>query len=578
MGRTSGASRFGSQEQQQVPRFAERYDIVRLLKEGSGVTTYLAVDSVTAEKVVLKTCATETLPVGAQARFVNETHVLRELSGLGVCSLHDAGQTDGHLFLAQVYVPGETLEVVLRAGPLSAPKVISIGLALASALDLAHSAGVTHRDVKPANVIVNPADAGGEYASVTLIDFGLARSPWLDESIRDEPVGTARYLSPEAAGLLPGEADERSDLYALGVVLFESLTGHPPFQGATVGELLRHHLSTPVPELTGAREPIPTALAALVQRLLRKDPNERYQSAAAVATDLAQIQAAMRAGDCDPAVVIGRHDHRITLTDPEFVGREAELASLTSTAAGLQAGHGGIVLVESESGGGKTRLLAEVAVRAGEAGVAVLCGQGVALGGQRPFALLHGVVEDLLAELKADHPWREALAGELTDVAPSIVLAFPALAPLLGCPPDPDAGSQQFGELRSLAGIRRLFDALADPVRPTLIILDDCQWADALTVRLLTELYADPVHAPRNLGVIAAFRPEEVPADHPLRRVRAMQRMHLGPLTPRAIALLAESMAGQLPPDAIATVARLADGNPFMAAAVLRGLAEAQAI
>ncbi|HKC27673.1 MAG TPA: hypothetical protein VKB75_06640, partial [Jatrophihabitans sp.] len=86
------------------------------------------------------------------------------------------------------------------------------------------------------------------------------------------------------------------------------------------------------------------------------------------------------------------------------------------------------------------------------------------------------------------------------------------------------------------------------------------------------------MHAPRNLGVIAAFRPEEVPADHPLRRVRSMQRMHLGPLTPRAIALLAESMAGQLPPDAIATVARLADGNPFMAAAVLRGLAEAQAI
>jgi PAS domain S-box-containing protein len=577
--RTSDASGLGSQAgRQQLARFAERYDIVKLLKDGSGVTTYLAVDSATAYQVVLKTCAVSALPAGARARFLNETRVLRELSGLGLCGLHDAGQTGTHLYLAQQYVAGETLEAVLRSGPLSIAGALSVGVALASALDLAHSAGVTHRDVKPANVIVDEAGADGRLESVTLIDFGLARSPWLDESIREELVGTARYLSPEAAGLLPREADERSDLYALGVVLFESLTGRPPFQGATVGEVLRHHLSTRVPELTGAREPIPTALTAVVQRLLRKDPSERYQSAAAVAADLVQILAARRSGDPDPAVVIGRHDHRVTLTDPAFVGRETELASLTSIVTGLDAGRGGIVLVEAESGGGKSRLLAEVAARAAEAGVAVLSGQGVALGGQRPFALLHGVVDDLLAELDADATRRDELARELEDVAPSIVLALPRLAALLGTPASVDAGPEQFGELRSLGGIRRLFDALADATRPTLIILDDCQWSDALTVRLLTELFADPAHAPRHLGVITAFRSEEVPNDHPLRRVRAVQRIHLGPLTRRSIALLAESMAGQLPPDAIATVARLADGNPFMAAAVLRGLVEAEAI
>ncbi len=102
--------------------------------------------------------------------------------------------------------------------------------------------------MKPANIIVSGT---GRIEQVTLVDFGLSRSPWLDESIRDDLVGTVRYLAPEAAGALAAPADERSDLYAVGVVLFECLTGSPPFPGPTVGDLLRQHLSMPVPPLLG---------------------------------------------------------------------------------------------------------------------------------------------------------------------------------------------------------------------------------------------------------------------------------------------------------------------------------------
>jgi PAS domain S-box-containing protein len=561
-----------------VRRFADRYDIVKTLKQGDGVATLLAVDSTTAHQVVLKTFDIDAMPAGALARFQHETRVLRELAGVGVCALHDAGQTDSHLYLAQQYAPGRTLEQALGEGPRNTLATLGVGMAVAAALDLAHAAGICHRDVKPANIVVDDARPDGTFASVTLIDFGFARSPWLAESIRDDLVGTVRYLSPEAAGLLPTPADERSDLYAFGVVLFECLTGRPPFDGECVGDLLRQHLNTPVPDIsTGARH-VPAALAALVQRLLRKDPAERYQSAAAVAADLAQIYAAVSGGDPDPPIVIGRHDRRLTLADPAFVGRDAELASLTALTTALAGGDGGLVLLDADSGGGKSRLLAEVAKRAAEAGVQVLSGQGIALGAQRPFTLLHGVAEGVVAMLADDAPRRAAVASELADEASVIVRALPALTAVLGPAPVVDTGPEQFGELRSLAGLRHLLAAVPTAAHPVLIILDDCQWADALTIRLLAELFAEPAQAPRHVGVLAAFRSDEVPAEHPLRAVNAAQIVHLGPLSARSIALLTESMAGPLPRDAVDTVVRLADGNPFMATAVLRGLVESGAI
>ena len=556
-------------------RFAGRYALGESLKRGNGVETYLAVDALTATDVVLKTIDPAVIHAAARLRFEHETHVLRQLSGTGLTGLHDAGVSDGLLYLVQPLVPGSTLEKLLTRGPLSLRATLRVGFDIATALDAAHAAGVCHRDIKPANVVVDRTDP---VRAVTLIDFGFARSPWLDESIRDDLVGTVRYLAPESAGLLAVPADERSDLYAVGVLLFECLAGHPPFTGPSVGDVLRQHLSTPVPELRDLGVQVPRALDAVLQRLLRKEPSERYQSASALASDLHALLLATEAGDAEPRLVIGRLDHRRSLTDPAFVGRDAELATLLTLVEEVRGGGSGLVLLEADSGGGKSRLLTELSLQAGGSDVTFLKGQGVAQAAQRPFTLLHGVAQDLAHLIDTEAAARLSLLERIGDSAGAVVRALPSLSLVLGISAESDTGPEQFGEQRSLAALHHLLNSVATAERPVLLVLDDCQWSDGLTVRLLSEVFAADAAPPAHLGVIAAFRSEEVAEDHPLRSIAQAQVVQLGPLPPAAMAQLAESMAGPLPDRAVDTVVRLADGSPFMGAAVLRGLVESGAL
>ncbi|MDR7085775.1 diguanylate cyclase (GGDEF)-like protein/PAS domain S-box-containing protein [Aeromicrobium panaciterrae] len=554
--------------------FAGRYRLGKCLKSGHGVETYLGVDETTSTQVVLKSIVPHLIHDAARLRFEHETQVLRRLSGTGLATLYDAGVTDGHWYLVQPFMPGSTLEEILKSGPLSLEMALRIAIDVASALDIAHGAGIFHRDVKPANVIVGGTDPA---SPVTLIDFGFARSPLLDESLNEQLVGTVRYLAPEAAGMLAVPADERADLYALGVLLFECLAGEPPFPGETVGEVLREHLSMPVPEVGRRRPGMPRAIDAILARLLSKDPNDRYQSASAVTYDLSALLEAVRAGSSDPRLVIGRIDHRRTLTDPAFVGREAELASLMSLVDEVRMGGSGLVLLEADSGGGKTRLLSEVASQASSAGVLQLQGQGVAETGARPFEVLHGFAEDLLSHAANDDLWDSIREG-VGDGAPAIAQVLPLLGPLLGVTEELDAGPEHLGEQRSLTVLHQLMNSIGDADHPVLIIFDDCQWADRLTIQLLADVFSDRAQCPPYVGVIAAFRSEEVSDEHQLRAMPFAQSVQLGRLPARAMRQLCESMAGQLPDEAINTVVRLADGNPFMGAAVLRGLFESGAL
>ena len=319
--------------------FGGRFRALRPLKDEQGVVTLLGTDLEQGGTVIIKAAAAATVSFSAQMRLEHEAEVLRKVQSPFLASVLEVGRDGRLLFLVTPFVSGLTLEERLREGALSIEDATAVGRSLLTALGEAHDQGVLHGNVKPANVIV---DGGSPLENAVLVDFGLARGGRLGASIHDLPVGTARYISPEQAGLLHHEVDERSDLYSAGAILFECLAGRPPFEAASVGEMLRRHVTSEPSELGALRPELPHALGEVAQHLLRKDPRDRYQSAEAAVFDLDQIERELQRGVEQPPIVVGLRDRRRSLTDPAFIGRGSELAALEATIESVREGRPGL--------------------------------------------------------------------------------------------------------------------------------------------------------------------------------------------------------------------------------------------
>ena len=554
--------------------FVGRYYVRRLLQTSGPRASYLAHDAAFGD-VVLRTLTTsEAGPL--HARFAHEASVLRDLAHPGLAPVLEFGRSDDLLYWVRPYVAGAPLVCTPAARP-TLEHALAVGRALFSALDELHGRRLLCRNLRPANVIL-PDDPRSSAAVLT--DFGLI-APANEADVVPRSVAEVLYLSPEQAGSLDCDVGIPADLYSAGALFFEILAGRPPYEGTTVGSVLLKHMTAHVPKLRSLGLEVPRALDEVVQRLLRKDPRDRYQSAAAVSADLALIQTALEQGNYDPQFVVGLSDRRRTLTEPAFVGRTRELEQLDVQLKHLRLGRGGVIVVETESGGGKSRLLDELTQRARCQGVWVLRGTGTSEVGLRPFQVLDGVVQEVLAAVASDPELGVRLRAQLGDRATIVASVLPQLAAALDCTSAEDLGPEAFAEARSVQALVYFIDALGALGRPALVVLDDCQWADASAVKLVVEWSAvqEERRTPGSVvSLVSAYRTEEVPAESPLRALPGALQLRLAKFSADDLRRLVESMAGPLPDDVVEAVVAMADGSPFMASAVLRGLVESAAL
>src|SRR5918998_2382428 len=252
--------------------FDRRYRIVRRLGSGGMATVYLAEDEVLGRRVAIK-ILNERHAGDMQfvERFRREAKNAASLSHPNIVSIYDRGEAEGTYYIAMEHLDGRTLKELIVARAPATPRItIEYARQILAALRFAHRKGIVHRDIKPHNVLV---DSEGR---VKVTDFGIARAGGTQMTEVGSIVGTAQYLSPEQARGAP--VDQRSDIYSLGVVLYELLTGSVPFTGDAPVEIAMKHLSeTPRPP-SELREGIPRELDLVVMRALAKDPEERYAS------------------------------------------------------------------------------------------------------------------------------------------------------------------------------------------------------------------------------------------------------------------------------------------------------------
>jgi serine/threonine-protein kinase len=263
--------------------FDRRYVIKRKLGSGGMAYVYLAEDQELGRRVALK-LLDERHASDEQfvERFRREAQSAAGLNHPSIVSIFDRGYAEGTYYIAMEFLDGRTLkELLVRNGPTPIPIAIDYSRQILGALAFSHRNGIVHRDIKPHNIVV------GSDGRLKVTDFGIARSGASQMTEAGSIVGTAQYLSPEQARGAP--VDPRSDLYSLGIVLYEMLTGHVPFTGDTPVEIAMKHLSQVPDPPSELRPEVPHDLDAVVMRALAKDPDQRYASAEEMDADLARV-------------------------------------------------------------------------------------------------------------------------------------------------------------------------------------------------------------------------------------------------------------------------------------------------
>ena len=263
--------------------FDGRYRIVRKLGTGGMANVYLAEDEVLGRRVAIKILNDRHAGDDQFVeRFRREAKNAASLSHPNIVSIYDRGEAEGTYYIAMEYLDGRSLkELIVARGPAPVNVAIDYARQILAALRFAHRHGIVHRDIKPHNVLV---DAEGR---LKVTDFGIARAGTSQMTEAGSIIGTAQYLSPEQAKGAP--VDQTSDLYSVGVVLYELLTGVVPFTGDTPVEIAMKHLSSTPEPPSARRAEIPRGLDQIVLRALAKDPADRYQSAEEMDADLARV-------------------------------------------------------------------------------------------------------------------------------------------------------------------------------------------------------------------------------------------------------------------------------------------------
>ncbi|SHH12025.1 trifunctional serine/threonine-protein kinase/ATP-binding protein/sensor histidine kinase [Bradyrhizobium erythrophlei] len=484
--------------------------------------------------------------------------------------------------------PGGTPVDRLLDGPLEISHFLRIAIPLAEVLRQVHARGLIHKDIKPTNILMDSASG-----SVWLTGFGIAsRLPREHQAPAPPEViaGTLAYMAPEQTGRMNRSVDSRSDLYALGVTLYEMLTGHLPFTAADPMEWVHCHIARqPLPpneRLAG----VPAALSAIVMKLLAKTAEERYQTASGLEVDLRRCLGEWEKHRRIDPFPLGTHDPPDRLLIPEkLYGREREIDALLAAFDRVVA-HGTpeLVLVSGYSGVGKSSVVNELHK-------ALVSPRGLFASGKFdqykrdiPYATLaqafQTLVRQILAKSEAEvGHWRGALEDAVGPNGQLIVNLIPEVEFVIGKqPPVPDLPPQD-AQNRFQTVLRRFLGVFARPEHPLALFLDDLQWLDAATLELLEQLITDP--DVRHVLLVGAYRNNEVSPSHPLMRTleairkagARMQEIVLAPLELDDVGrLVVDSLRCNR--DSAHPLAQLVHektgGNPFFAIQFLTGLAE----
>jgi predicted ATPase/serine phosphatase RsbU (regulator of sigma subunit)/tRNA A-37 threonylcarbamoyl transferase component Bud32 len=561
------------------------YHVLSTLYQGSRSRVYRGQADQHHPPIILKVMQAEYPSLEELGRYRLEYEILNRLSGQGVATAYELIQHQNGLVLVLEDFGGESLQRLLHHQRFDLGEFLQVAIALADSLGHVHAANVIHKDISPANIVLNPVTQ-----QVKLIDFGNAtilsrESPTIGSPSVLE--GTLPYLSPEQTGRMNRVLDYRTDFYSLGATFYELLTGLPPFSVTDAMELIHCHLAKQPEPPHQINPDIPGMVSQVVLKLLAKNAEDRYQSAYGLKADLQRCLEQWQQHRAIAPFALGQQDASGKFYIPQkLYGRSAEVETLLTGFERVVRGASEVMLVAGYSGIGKSALVHEIHKPITRRKGYFIAGKYDQFQRNSPYSGLIQAFQDLMRQLLTESPeqierWRLRLAKAVGSNGQVVIDVIPEVELILGKQVAPPQLGPREAQNRFNLVFQTFIRVFTQADHPLVIFLDDMQWADSASLRFIHLLMTAPDS--RFLFLVQAYRNNEVNPVHPLMTAIAdlrlanvaVSQIELAPLDLATLTQLAIETFHSQPDEATPLadrVLQVTGGNPLFINEFLKSL------
>jgi len=494
------------------------YQIFETIQDGINKIIYRGIREADQQPVILKVLQAENPTIEQISRLKHEYKIIANLDLEGIVKVYSFESSENYTALILEDFGGESLKKLLNRQKLNLTTFLSIGIQLAQALAGLHQNQIVHKDIKPANIIINP-----ETGQIKITDFSIASQLNKENAQINNPnqiEGTLAYMSPEQTGRMNRAIDYHTDFYSLGVTFYEMLTGEIPYKSNDLLELVHCHIARqPIP-LQELNPVIPDAIAAIVMKLLAKNAEDRYHSGLGLKADLETCLTQWQNQGAIPHFIPGQLDRSGQLLIPQkLYGRETEIQQLMAAFDRISQGKSEIVLVSGFSGIGKSSLVNEVHKPIVRQRGYFISGKFDQFKRNIPYSALAQAFSELIRQLLTESQakiasWKEQILQAVGNNGQIIIDIIPEVELIIGTQPAvPKLGTTE-SQNRFNQVFQEFVRTFTKASHPLVLFVDDLQWSDPASLQLIKLLITDSDSY--YLLFLGAYRDNEVNDAHPL--------------------------------------------------------------